>query len=66
MNNFRLRLTKLETIVKDKTNVVPDLILSYRRDGQIEDWLTGITYSAADIAELRQSGKIVELASSDW
>ena len=63
-NFLKSRLNRLEKLIRDKTNVVPDLILSYRRDGQIEDWLTGETYTPGNLKDLRQSGLIVEIADS--
>ena len=66
-NNFlRSRLTKLEKLVRlREVPIQPDLILSKRSDGWW-DFDTCITYTADQIVELRQSGKIVELAGSDW
>lgn len=63
---LKSRLTKLERSIKEKIKPVqPDLILTKRADGWW-DWDTGITYTADQIAELRQSGKVVELCSSEW
>ena len=58
------RLNRLEKFIKDKVHRPADLILSRRNDGQIEDWLTGETYTPGNLKDLRQSGLIVEIADS--
>ena len=58
------RLNRLEKLIKDKVHRPADLILSRRNDGQIEDWLTGETYTPGNLKDLRQSGLIVEIADS--